>query len=74
VKLAELEVIKEEIGEPPVLLMDDVFSELDAKRRRFLIEYIKGVQVFITSTEKLEDLNFINKINYYQIKEGKLEQ
>jgi len=73
-KLAELELIKEEIGEAPVLLMDDVFSELDAKRRRFLIEYIKDVQVFITSTEKLEDLNFINKINYYKIKEGKLEQ
>jgi len=66
-KLAELEVIREEIGEYPVLLLDDVFSELDAKRRRFLIDYIKGVQVFITSTEKLEDRYFIDNISYYRI-------
>ena len=72
-KLAELEVIKEEAGEYPVLLLDDVFSELDEKRRRLLVEYIKDVQVFITSTEKLDDSEFYEKINYYKVNDGKIE-
>lgn len=50
-KLAELKLIKEETGEEGVLLLDDVLSELDAKRQRFLLEYLKEVQMFITSAE-----------------------
>lgn len=51
-KLAELEYVKGETGEYPVLLFDDVFSELDERRRRFLVETIEGrVQTFITGTE-----------------------
>ncbi|MGE5329967.1 MAG: DNA replication/repair protein RecF [Deltaproteobacteria bacterium] len=72
-KLAELEVIKEEIGEYPILLLDDVFSELDMNRRKFLIEHIKDAQVFITSTEKLDDGCFIDNINYYRVNDGKIE-
>ena len=50
-KLAELGIIKEETGEEAVLLLDDVLSELDAKRQRFLINSLSGVQLFITATE-----------------------
>lgn len=51
-KLAELEYVKGETGEYPVLLFDDVFSELDERRRRLLVETIDGrVQTFITGTE-----------------------
>jgi len=52
-KLAELEFIKSETGEYPVLLLDDVMSELDASRREHLIAFIKDrVQTFITATEE----------------------
>lgn len=52
-KLAELEFIKSETGEYPVLLLDDVMSELDASRREHLILFIQDrVQTFITATEE----------------------
>ncbi|QJW46281.1 DNA replication/repair protein RecF [bacterium BFN5] len=51
-KLAELEFIKSETGEYPVLLLDDVMSELDANRREQLLTFIKDrVQTFITATD-----------------------
>jgi len=50
-KLAELEIITEDIGERPVLLLDDVMSELDADRRRCLLESIAQAQVFVTCTD-----------------------
>lgn len=51
-KLAELEFIKSEVGEYPVLLLDDVFSELDSERQHYLLETIKNVQTFITVTDQ----------------------
>jgi len=55
-KLAEIELIKQETGENAVLLLDDVLSELDKNRQRFLIEAMKNVQVFVTATEIEDDL------------------
>ena len=56
-KMAELECLEEDIKDKPVLLLDDVMSELDEKRRYFLLTEISGrVQTFITTT----DLSFIN--------------
>ncbi|TSB47544.1 DNA replication/repair protein RecF [Alkalicoccobacillus porphyridii] len=50
-KLAEIELIKEEVGEYPVLLLDDVLSELDDYRQSHLLETIqKKVQTFVTTT------------------------
>lgn len=48
-KLAELETIKEE-KECPILLLDDVFSELDNSRQELLLKYLENQQIFITST------------------------
>lgn len=57
-KIAELELVKSEIGEYPVLLLDDVMSELDEKRRNHLLIFIGSkVQTFITTT----DLDFKQK-------------
>ncbi|PAB58430.1 DNA replication/repair protein RecF [Anaeromicrobium sediminis] len=58
-KLAEIELVKGETGEYPVLLLDDVMSELDINRQNFLIKALKDVQLFITTTEinNLEELN-----------------
>lgn len=55
-KLAETIFIKDETGTTPVLLLDDVFSELDNSRKGYLLEYMKDIQVILTCT----DLN--NKI------------
>ncbi len=49
-KLAELEVFKDNIGEYPVLLLDDVLSELDESRQQKLLEKVSGVQTIITGT------------------------
>lgn len=51
-KLAEIDLMKEESGEYPVLLLDDVLSELDDRRKEFLIQSINNVQTFITCTDR----------------------
>lgn len=51
-KIAEGEICLEECGEYPVLLLDDVLSELDRGRREYLLQHIKGKQVIITTCEK----------------------
>ena len=60
-KLSELNIIYDEIGEYPILLLDDFMSELDSKRRKSFLENIKNTQVIITCTEKIniENLNFL---------------
>lgn len=50
-KLAELEIFKNEIGEYPVLILDDVLSELDEKRCRNLLDSISKTQVILTGTD-----------------------
>ena len=50
-KLAAREIMYQETGEWPVLLLDDVLSELDRRRRTFVLERIQGGQVFITCCE-----------------------
>lgn len=51
-KLAEIDLMKEESGDYPVLLLDDVLSELDDRRKEYLLESINGVQTFITCTDR----------------------
>lgn len=55
IKLAEIEVLREETSENPILLLDDVMSELDVRRREMLAERISTVQTLITCTH-LSDL------------------
>lgn len=71
-KLAELEVIKDEIGEEPILLLDDFMSELDEKRRTNFLENIRDTQVLITCTEKFEIEHKPQKLFF--VKEGKIEE
>lgn len=50
-KLAELEIIKERTGEYPILLLDDVFSELDDERQKRLLAFTSRTQTIITCTD-----------------------
>lgn len=51
-KLAEREIFRRDTGELPVLLLDDVLSELDGKRQDYLLNRLENGQIFITCCEK----------------------
>ena len=70
-KLAEIELVRKKIGENPVLLLDDVLSELDRKRQHYLLDSIEGVQTLITCTGLEEFVNNRFEINkVFQVTEG----
>lgn len=50
-KIAELDLVEAAREQQPLFLLDDVFSELDGKRRRQLVDYLKGYQTLITTTD-----------------------
>ena len=56
-KLAELEIIKNRTGEYPILLLDDVFSELDKSRREKLLNFTSKTQTILTCTDFNEKIN-----------------
>ncbi|MDD6255836.1 MAG: DNA replication/repair protein RecF [Eubacteriales bacterium] len=64
-KLAETAVIKQETGDTPILLLDDVLSELDFDRQKQLINSFNESQIFVTSAEI--DRNLIAEIPEYEI-------
>jgi DNA replication and repair protein RecF len=73
-KLAEIECIREEVGEYPILLLDDVLSELDTFRQTQLIETFQGkVQTFITTTgiESIK-MDRLNHAAIFHVQNGKL--
>lgn len=57
-KISELKYIYEETDELPVLLLDDVFSELDNERQKYLVDFIKDIQTIITCT----DVEYLEKL------------
>lgn len=56
-KLAEIEIVKLILGDTPILLLDDVLSELDAKRQNYLLDSIHDIQTIITCTGLDEFIN-----------------
>lgn len=55
VKMAEIEIVKRKVKDTPILLLDDVLSELDSSRQMYLLDGIKDIQTMITCTG-LDDL------------------
>ena len=51
-KLSEIDIVKEDTDQFPVLLLDDVMSELDNCRQEYLLNNLEGIQTFITCTDK----------------------
>ena len=66
-KLSEISIIKNSLDENPILILDDVLSELDPIRQNQLIKYISDLQTFITTTE-------INSLMKEHIREAKMIQ
>ena len=74
-KLAEIEIVKQSVKDTPVLLLDDVLSELDGSRQRYLLENIHDIQTMITCTgvDDFVENNFqIDRL--FQVVEGTVER
>lgn len=75
-KLSEIEVFKDITSEYPVLLLDDIFSELDQEKKQKIIKYLyKRMQIIITTTD-LNDLNkeILNKADIYVVRNKKIKK
>jgi DNA replication and repair protein RecF len=75
IKFASLEIIKEIIGEYPVLLLDDVLSELDDNRQKYILNSIKNIQTIITSTGLKNIQDFISEdATVFDVKSGTITE
>ena len=72
-RLAELSVMRQELGEWPMLMLDDVMSELDPSRRRQLIKRLNGIQTFITCTDP-DDLAGAEVGRMWRVSQGALQE
>lgn len=74
-KLAEISLMAKYIGEEPILLLDDVLSELDDKRQRDLFKYTEHIQTLITCTGIEQSVWNTQKIGkLYYVKQGHVEE
>ncbi|MEA3459191.1 MAG: DNA replication/repair protein RecF, partial [Chloroflexota bacterium] len=75
-KLAEVELLHREMGVWPILLLDEVMSELDEARRRYLMEAIEGVEQAILTTTDWNDYraDFLAKATLWQVHEGRIQK
>lgn len=74
-KLAEIRLIEMEKGEKPILLLDDVLSELDAERQKYLVKALSGSQLFITAADLSEELEKELPEGFsYLVKAGKINR
>jgi DNA replication and repair protein RecF len=75
-KLAEMQMIRAETGEEPILLLDDVMSELDEERRQYLMDAIdREQQVIITATDLRSFIpSFLEQATVWRIQGGRIEK
>ena len=72
--MAELDILKDKIGETPILLLDDVLAELDDLRQNFLLNSIsENIQTIITSVDTLLfDEEFLKDVKIFKVDNGKI--
>ena len=70
-KIAEVNLVKEERGEYPVLLLDDIMSELDFLRQSYILSKIRNMQIIITCTEE-ERFNILPDTRKIRIERGRI--
>lgn len=68
-KLAELEIMYQETNDMPILILDDVLSELDSKRRERLLKFCVKAQTFISGTDFPE----LKNAHYYKVENGTIK-
>jgi len=73
-KMAEGAISKEICGENPVYLFDDVLSELDEQRRKYLLSGMKGCQFIVTGCEKSILGDYKENVHFVSVKDGVFEQ
>ena len=74
-KLAEISLIKEATGDYPILLLDDVLSELDSYRQEFLLSYVTAQQTILTATGVNELVKKVSgNYNIMQVVEGRVSK
>lgn len=71
-KICEAMIMREKIGEQPLALMDDVMSELDEKRQKFLMKFFEGWQVFVTCCDPSHKEK-IKSEKVFEIADGRLK-
>ena len=70
-KFSSLKIIKEITGEYPVLLLDDVLSELDFNRKKYILSTIKNIQTIITCTGISDICEYLdNESKIFKVQEG----
>lgn len=70
-KLAEANLLQKVTGELPIILLDDVMSELDAKRQDYILNHVRDGQVFITCCDSINTMR-LNNGRVFHIEEGTL--
>lgn len=75
-KLGLVQIIKEKTQQYPILLLDDVFSELDSHRKAQLIQHLpKDMQIFITTTEPVDTAWFTARsVHCYNVDQGQIQE
>ena len=73
-KLSEISIFKEVKGYYPIVLLDDIFSELDIEKRRNLLKFIKSNIQFIITTTDVKNISskILNKASVFNLKDGKI--
>ena len=73
-KLSEIELVKEELNDTPILLLDDVLSELDEGRRRMLLDGMGGkVQTLLTVNDRALARSS-GDVVFYEVRSGWVEE
>lgn len=75
-KFAELEWMRDQLGEYPLFLLDEVVAELDSRRRSYLLERLDGrAQTLVTTTEiEIFSPDFLQRATVYQVEDGQISQ
>ena len=61
-KFIEAQILEQEVGKKPVVLLDDIFSELDEVRQKHLVDNFKDYQMIITSTSVPSEMRVNKKL------------
>lgn len=72
-KISEASILRKNTGEQPIALLDDVMSELDSKRQKYLIKFFDGWQVFVTCCDR-SHLRKISSDKTFKIVDGKIKR